>query len=91
MEAEGGLLERQGVIALASDLVGEVARGGAGALFVVGEAGLGKTSVVDHAARLAAAAGVTVVVGRGHPMETSLPFGLMARALEGHGRARTAR
>ena len=88
MEAESGLLERQDVTAAAGELVSGAAAGRAGALFVVGEAGLGKTAVLDRACRLAAAAGLAVGAGRGHPMETSLPFGLVAQALDaagGHG------
>ena len=83
MGAEGGLLERGDVIVSAGELARRVAAGGAGALFVVGEAGLGKTSVIDHVCRLAAGAGVAVGLGRGHPMETGLPFGLVTQALEG--------
>ena len=85
MDLEDGLLERQGVIAAAADLAGRVAAGEAGALFVVGEAGLGQTSVLDRAGRLASRAGLVVGRGRGHPMETGLPFGLAAQALADAG------
>jgi DNA-binding CsgD family transcriptional regulator len=85
MEPEGGLLERQDVTASAGDLVSRVAAGGAGALFVVGEAGQGKTSVISLAGRLAGEAGLAVGLGRGHPMETSLPFGVMIEVLEAAG------
>ncbi len=44
-----GLLEREVVTASAGELVGRVAAGGTAALFVIGEAGLGKTSVIDSA------------------------------------------
>lgn len=83
MDPEDDLLERQAVITSVGELVSRVAAGGAGALFVVGEAGLGKTSLMDRACGLAAAAGVAVGLGRGHPMETGLPFGLVAQALDG--------
>ena len=85
MEAEGGLLERGDVTVPVGELVSRVAAGGTGALFVVGEAGLGKTSLIDRACGLAAAAGVVVGLGRGHPMETGLPFGLLAEVLGGVG------
>jgi predicted ATPase len=55
-------------------------------VFVLAEAGLGKTSVLDHACRLAATAGLAVGLGRGHPMETSLPFGVLLEALQAVGR-----
>ena len=85
MDPWDGLLERHDVTAAVSQLVSQVAAGGAGALFMVGEAGLGKTSLVERACRLAAAAGLAVGTGRGHPMETGLPFGLLAEALGGVG------
>ena len=62
-----------------------VAAGDTGALFVVGEAGLGKTSVIDRACRLAGRAGLAVGLGRGHPLETGLPFGLMTQVLDSLG------
>jgi DNA-binding CsgD family transcriptional regulator len=85
MDPEGGLPERGDVTAAAGELVSRVSAGGAGALFVVGEAGQGKTSVVDLACGLARGAGVAVGLGRGHPMETSLPFGLVTQVLDGAG------
>jgi DNA-binding CsgD family transcriptional regulator len=85
VELNVGLLERDDVIASVDGLVSRAAAGGSGALFLLGEAGLGKTSLLDHACRLAASAGLAVGLGRGHPMETSLPFGLLAQALDGVG------
>ncbi len=73
MGAGGGLLERDVVVASAAELVGRVGSGGAGALFLVGEAGLGKTSLIGRACQHAAEAGLTVGVGRGHQMESGLP------------------
>ena len=85
MELNVGLLERDDVIASVDRLVSGAAAGDSGALFLVAEAGLGKTSVLDQACRLSASAGLVVGFGRGHPMETSLPFGLLAQALDGVG------
>jgi len=85
VELSGGLLERDDVIASVDRLVSDLAPGSSGALFVLAEAGLGKTSAINHACRQAAAAGLAVGFGRGHPMETSLPFGLLAQALDGVG------
>ena len=85
MEMSGGLLERDDVIASADQLLSGVAAGRSGALFLLAEAGLGKTSAIDRACRLAAAAGLAVGLARGHPMETSLPFGLLAEALDDVG------
>ena len=85
MRAGGGLLERDGVVASAAELVSRVGSGGAGALFLVGEAGLGKTSVIGQACQYAAEAGLTVGVGHGHPMESGLPFGVLVQAFDGVG------
>src|ERR1700735_4120433 len=76
----GQPLEREAVLAAITTLVDEVRAGRGGALFVVGEAGLGKTTSVSQAKVLAAPA-VRVGLGRGDVMETSLPFGVLAAAL----------
>jgi ATP/maltotriose-dependent transcriptional regulator MalT len=77
------LFEREGVLA-AIALVLERARAGQGqALFVIGEAGLGKTSVLETAREQAA--GFAIGVGRGQAMEATLHFGIMSEALRGIG------
>ncbi len=80
-----GLLERDDVVASVDQLTADVAAGRSVALYVLGEAGLGKTSALEYARERAAAAGLTVGLGRGHPMETGLPFGLLAQALDAVG------
>lgn len=65
-------------------LVLERARAGQGqALFVIGEAGLGKTSVVEQARE--EAHGFAVGIGRGQAMEATLHFGIVSEALRGIG------
>src|SRR5258708_7203123 len=65
-------------------LVLERARAGQGqALFVIGEAGLGKTSVLETAREQAA--GFAVGVGRGQAIEATLHFGIVSEALRGVG------
>ena len=85
MGAGGRLLERDDFVASGAKLVDLVGSGGAGALFLIGEAGLGKTSVLDRVCQDAAGAGLAVGVGRGHPMENGLPFGVLVRALDAVG------
>jgi DNA-binding CsgD family transcriptional regulator len=80
-----GLLERDEVVASADQLIAGIAGGRSAALYVLGEAGLGKTSALEYARERAAAAGLTAGLGRGHPMETGLPFGLLAQALDAVG------
>jgi DNA-binding CsgD family transcriptional regulator len=76
-----GLLERDEILARVRWLLEEVVAGRPAALFVRGDAGLGKTSLIDQACRLAADLGMTTGRGRGHPLETTLPFGLLTQAL----------
>src|SRR5271165_5399234 len=94
MTARGGLLERDGVTEAVARLVDAVNAGRPGALFVVGEAGLGKTAVLERGRSLAAAAGLSTGFGRGHPMEGALPFGVLVQVLDdlgGHGLLREDR
>ena len=94
MTARGGLLERDGVTEAVAGLVDAVNAGRPGALFVVGEAGLGKTALLEGGRSLAAAAGLSTGVGRGHPMEGALPFGVLVQVLDdvgGHGLLREDR
>jgi hypothetical protein len=51
-----------------------------GALFLVGEAGLGKTSALDYAIRRAGG-GFQIAIGRGDVVEARLPFGPLEQAL----------
>ena len=85
MRAGGGLLERDVIVASAAELLDRVGSGGAGALFLVGEAGLGKTSVIGWACQRAVEAGLTVGVGRGHTLESGLPFGVLVQTFDGVG------
>jgi DNA-binding CsgD family transcriptional regulator len=73
-------LEREAVLAAITGLLDGVRDGRGAALFVVGEAGLGKTTSLSQARMLAVPA-VRVGLGRGDVMETSLPFGVLAAAL----------
>ncbi len=82
---KGCLWERAAVTDSVESLVGAVVAGRGAALLVVGEAGLGKTAVLRHGRDVAARAGLRVGSGGGHPMETALPFGLLAQALQDLG------
>ncbi len=75
------ILERHTVFAAADRLLDAAAAGQGGGLFVVGEAGLGKTTVLDHITAKAAAR-FRVGVGRGDVAEAAVPFGLLEQSLE---------
>ena len=75
------MVERDAVLAAVHSLIDEALEGRGGALFVVGEAGLGKTTVLEHA--VAAARGrFRAGIGRADVAEAALPFGLISQALE---------
>jgi DNA-binding CsgD family transcriptional regulator len=75
------MVERDAVLAAVRGLIGAALEGRGGALFVVGEAGLGKTTVLDYAVA-AARDRFKVGIGRADVAEAALPFGLISQALE---------
>jgi DNA-binding CsgD family transcriptional regulator len=74
------VLEREGAMAAVADTLDSAAGGGGRALFVVGEAGLGKTSILETAVERAGDR-FRVAVGRGGFAEAGMPFGVMTDAL----------
>lgn len=78
------LWERDEQLGAAAARIAHARKGRGGALFVVGEAGLGKTAVLDEVCRQAGD-GVLVARARCDPMEASLPYGLLSQILEGLG------
>ena len=77
---EGAFLERSRAVAAGVAVIDATARGSGYAHFYVGEAGLGKTSLLQRAQE-AAGSRLTVVTGRGEAMEEVLPFGLLAQIM----------
>lgn len=76
-----GMAERGDVLDTLERLLDDAHQGRGGALFVVGTAGLGKTTVLEHAITLAKPR-FTVGIGRGDQVEAMLPFGLISQALD---------
>ena len=74
------LWERGDVSAAVAELLGAARAGRGGVLFVEGDAGLGKSSVLD-VARALAPPDLRVGLGQGDAMEMSLPFGVLDQAL----------
>ena len=68
--------------ALATAAVRALVDGHAGALVVEGEAGIGKTHLVQALADEAHSRDVTVCYGRAHPFERTRPFGVVASSLD---------
>jgi DNA-binding CsgD family transcriptional regulator len=75
------MVERDAVLAAVRGLIGAALEGRGGALFVAGEAGLGKTTVLEYAVA-AARDRFKVGIGRADVAEAALPFGLISQALE---------
>ena len=75
-----GMAERGDALGAVGRLLDDAHGGRGGALFVVGPAGLGKTTVLEHAIT-AAKSRFAVGVGCGDQVEAMLPFGLIGQAL----------
>jgi DNA-binding CsgD family transcriptional regulator/tetratricopeptide (TPR) repeat protein len=74
------LLERERVLSAVADRIEGALGGSGGALFVVGESGLGKTSILERAVEMASGR-IPVAFGRGESMEQTVAFGLAQQAL----------
>ena len=75
------LRERDDQLAIIAEAVGAVAAGEGRLLSVVGEAGLGKSTLLDAAAEQARNAGLTILRARGAELERGFPFGLVLQLL----------
>ncbi len=73
------LLEREAALAAVAAAVEATRRAEYSVLFLLGEAGLGKTSLIARAG--SEAAGLSVGWAEGVAAETALPFGLLSQAL----------
>src|SRR5438094_1238379 len=76
--------ERDEALQAIECLVSEARTGRGRSLFIVGEAGLGKTTMVERA-RAGSGGDFKTSIGRGDAAESSLPFGIIDQALRGLG------
>jgi DNA-binding CsgD family transcriptional regulator len=82
--SEASLLwERDEARAAITALLERAVAGDPATLFIAGDPGLGKSSLLDYAHQAARQRGFTVAAARGDPMETALPFGLLAQVFAG--------
>jgi DNA-binding CsgD family transcriptional regulator len=79
-QSDARLWERGAVTEAVTEAIHRALEGSGSALFIVGEAGLGKTSILERA-REAAAADMDVGFGRGEEMERAVPFGMLTQAI----------
>jgi DNA-binding CsgD family transcriptional regulator len=77
-----GLVGREAELGLAVAAVRQLSGGRASALVIEGEAGIGKTRLVQSIVDDARSQGVAVFCGQAHPFERTRPFGVIAAALD---------
>jgi DNA-binding CsgD family transcriptional regulator/tetratricopeptide (TPR) repeat protein len=77
-----GLVGREAEFGLAVAAVRRLSEGRASALVIEGEAGIGKTRLVQHIVDDARSRDVAVFCGQAHPFERARPFGVVAVALD---------
>ena len=81
MPSTDGLVGRDAELALAAAEVGRLSEGRATVLAFEGEAGIGKTRLVQSIVDDARSRGIAVFCGGAHPFERTRPFGVAAAAL----------
>lgn len=82
MASADSLVGREAELGVAATAVGDLIDGRASALVIEGEAGIGKTRLVQVIAEDARSRGAVVFSGQGHPFEQTRPFGVVATALD---------
>lgn len=81
MASADGLVGRDKELAFVRAEVAGLSEGRATVLAIEGEAGIGKTRLVEAIADDARSRGMVVLCGRAHPFERTRPFGVVAAAL----------
>jgi len=76
--------ERDATVGTIEHVLAEARQGLGRSLFIVGEAGLGKTTMLERASTIGRAH-FQISVGRGDAAESTLPFGIIDQALRGLG------
>jgi len=81
---QASIWERDGTLGEIEHLLSAALDGRGSSLFIVGEAGLGKTTMLARAQQ-AAASRFRISIGRADGTESTLPFGVIDQALRGLG------
>ena len=81
---QASIWERDGTLGAIEHLLSAALEGRGSSLFIVGEAGLGKTTMLERAQQ-AAASRFRISIGRADGTESTLPFGVIDQALRGLG------
>src|SRR5215831_4199798 len=77
-----GIVGREAELAVAAAAVRQLSEGRASALAIEGEAGIGKTRLVQSIVADARSRDAAVFCGQAHPFERTRPFGVVAAALD---------
>ena len=80
--ASAVLLEREREVATLDSFVSGVVQGGRRAGLIEGPAGIGKTTLLAEARRLAESDGIRVLAARGSELEREFPYGLVRQLFE---------
>ena len=78
----GALLERDGELERIDDLLAGACQGRGAAVLIEGQAGIGKTSLVEAARRRAQDLGMSVLHGRGTELERDYALGAVRQCLQ---------
>jgi len=76
------LVGREAELSVGRQLIDIVRRGAAASLLIEGEAGIGKTVLVQRLAADGRSIGAASLSGAAHPFERNRPFGALADALD---------
>jgi DNA-binding CsgD family transcriptional regulator len=82
MSSAQGLVGREPELGVAAAAVRQLSEGRASALVIEGEAGIGKTRLVQSIVDDARSRDAAVFSGQAHPFERTRPFGVVAAALD---------
>lgn len=80
--SRGNLLEREAELVVVDECIHSAANGQGSAVIVEGQAGIGKTALLEEACRRAAGAGMAVVSGQGAVFEQDFGFGVVRQLFE---------
>jgi DNA-binding CsgD family transcriptional regulator len=78
----GGLVEREAELVVIDECIRSAIAGQGGVVIVVGQAGIGKTALLEEASRRAAGGGMVVVSGQGAVLEEDFGFGVVRQLFE---------
>ena len=79
--ASGQLIGRERELERLRRFLGATASGSTATVLIQGEAGIGKTRLLEGLIASAAAGGTTIFQAQGHPLERTRPFGVLIDAL----------